>query len=92
MKEKRDRVEQAATSARPATQFAVTRTRINRANGDEDSVRHEKARQEEIRNQAQRDLVERKHKALTRLRSAVIPLIEAKRAQLDVKGKGRSRS
>lgn len=85
----RYRLEQPAASAHPATRLAVTRTRMDRANGDEDSVRREKARQEEKRNQARRDRAEAKHKALTRLRSAIIPLIEAK---LDRKGKGRGRS
>jgi hypothetical protein len=86
---RRYRLEQPAASAHPATRLAVTRTRMDWANGDKDSVWREKARQEETRNQARRDRAEAKHKALTRLRSAIIPLIEAK---LDRKGKGRGRS
>jgi hypothetical protein len=89
---KRDRVEQAATSVHMATQFAVMRTRHDRATGDEESDRRKEAHQEEERNQAQRGLVEQRRKAANRVRSAVMPLIDAKRAQSeDGKGKGRSR-
>ena len=47
---KRDQVEQAATSAHMATQFAVMRTRHDRATGDEESDRRKEAHQEEERN------------------------------------------
>ena len=90
---KRDKIEQAATSAHSATQFAVTRTRIDRVNGDEEAERRKEAKKEEERIQAQRDLVEQRVKAANRVRSAVMALIDAKRAQSeDGKGKGKGRS
>ena len=74
-------MEQAATSVHMATQFTVMKTRHNRATGDEESDRRKEAHQEEERNQAQRDLVERRRKAANCVCSAVMRLIDAKRAQ-----------
>ena len=57
---KRDRVEKAAASAHKATEFAVMRTRYDRATSDKESDRRKEAILEEGRNQAQRDLVEQR--------------------------------
>jgi hypothetical protein len=79
---RRDRVEQAAGSAHSATQLAVTRTRIDRTkvNGDELAERRKEAKKEEDKNQAQRDLVKERRKAADRVRSAIMALIDTRRA------------
>ena len=74
-----------------ATQFAVMRTRHDRATCDDLEDRRKEAHQEEGKNQAWRDLAERQRKAANRMRNEVMPLIDAKRAQSEEgKGKGSS--
>jgi hypothetical protein len=56
--------------------------------------RRKEAKKEEDRNQAQRDLVEERRKAANRVRSAVMALIDTKRAQAEDgsrKNKGKNR-
>ena len=89
---KRDNMEQVAASGHMATELAVMKARHDRATGEEESSRRKEAHQEEARNQAQRDLVEQQRKAANKVRSAVMALIDAKRAQSEGgKGKGSSR-
>ena len=93
---RRDRVDQAVGPAHSAAQLAVTRTRIDRTNvnSDELAERCKEAKKEEERNQAQRHLVEERRKAANRVRSAVMALIDTKRAQAEAgsrRNKGKSR-
>jgi hypothetical protein len=90
---RRDRIEQAAGPAHPATQLAVTRTQVDRqkVNGDKLAERRKEAEKEEVENQKQRDLVEERRKAAGRVRTAVMALIDVKCAQAEdgsKKGKG----
>jgi len=93
---RRDRIEQAAGPAHPATQLTVTRTQVDRqkVNGDELAERRRMAKKEEVENQKQRDLIEERRKAGERVRTAVMALIDVKRAQAEDgtrRNKGRSK-
>ena len=87
-------MEQAATSVHMATQLTIMRTRLDRTTGDDQTDRRKEAHQEEGKNQARRDLVERQRKAANRVRSAVMALIATRRAQAEDgsrRNKGRSK-
>ena len=89
---KRDNMEQVAASGHMATEFAVMKARHNRATGEEESNQRKEAHLEEERNQAQCDLVEQRLVATNKVRSAIMALIDVKRAQSEGgKGKGSSR-
>ena len=93
---RRDRLEQAAGPAHPATQLIVQRTQVDRrkVNGDELAERRRMAEKQEVENQKQRDLVEARRKAAERIRTAVMALIDVKRAQAEDgsrRNKGRSK-
>ena len=87
---KREKLENAAASAHRAAQLTVTFERRDRALENDLEDRREAARREISRNEAQRKLVDGHRKGLNRIHRAIVPLIEAKRAQFaeDVKGKG----
>jgi hypothetical protein len=90
---KRDRIEQAAGPAHLAAQLAVTRIQVDRqkVNGDELAARRKEAKKEEDENERQHGVVEERRKAGERVRTAVMALIEVKRAQAkegSKKGKG----
>jgi len=90
---RRDRMEQVAGPANLATQLTVTRMQVDRRKVDSDELteRRKEAKKEEDENEKQRQLVIERKKAADRVRTAVMALIEVKRAQAKEgsrKGKG----
>ena len=80
---KREKLENAAASAHRAAQLTVTVTieRRDRALENDLEDRREAARREISKNEAQRKLVDGHRKGVNRIHRAIVPLIEAKRAQ-----------
>ena len=81
--ERRDRLEQAAGPAHPATQLIVQRTQVDRrkVNGDELAERRRMAEKQEVENERKRrNLVEARRKAGEIVRSSVMVLITARHA------------
>ena len=86
-------MEQVAGPSNLATQLTVTRMQDDRRKVDSDELaeRRKEAKKEEDENEKQRQLVIERRKAADRIRTAVMALIEVKRAQAKEgsrKGKG----
>ena len=88
---KKEKLENAVASAHDAAQLAVTLERRDRVLETDLEDQRETARREISRNEALNEMVDGHRKGVNRIHQAIVPLIEARRAQVAVDGKGKGR-